>query len=303
MHVHRFPISFLCVMQLVSFAVTAASAFAAVHSSDGSASQRNILVTGAGGKTGRIVLKKLLERKAFDPIGLVRTESSKRSLIENGVPESKIIVADICDASTTEDCFSGVDAIIICTSATPAPTGEKVNERPVFGYPNGEPKEVDWLGQKNQIDAAKKYGVSHVVLCSSMGGTNPENMLNTLGRSEDDPAKGNILLWKRKAEKYLIESGLTYTIIHPGGLIDDAGSCREIVVGVDDEQVGTDSRVIPRTDVAELLVSSLEYDSYRNRSFDARTKPEGEGGITRDYDQLLKDLNNNCDYTLGSVAE
>lgn len=28
---------------------------------------------------------------------------------------------------------------------------------------------------------------------------------------------GNILMWKRKAEQYLIASGLTYTIIHPGG--------------------------------------------------------------------------------------
>lgn len=28
---------------------------------------------------------------------------------------------------------------------------------------------------------------------------------------------GNILLWKRKAEQYLMSSGLKYTIIHPGG--------------------------------------------------------------------------------------
>jgi hypothetical protein len=28
-------------------------------------------------------------------------------------------------------------------------------------------------------------------------------------------------VWKRKAEKFLIDSGLTYTIVHPGGLTDD----------------------------------------------------------------------------------
>lgn len=32
---------------------------------------------------------------------------------------------------------------------------------------------------------------------------------------------GNILVWKRKAEEYLIASGLNYTIIHPGGLGDE----------------------------------------------------------------------------------
>ena len=80
--------------------------------------------------------------------------------------------------------------------------------------------QVDWQGQKNQIDAAKTAGVKRVVLCSSMGGTQPENFLNTIGN-------GNILLWKRKSEMYLIDSGLEYTIVHPGGLQDKPGGKRK----------------------------------------------------------------------------
>ncbi len=71
--------------------------------------------------------------------------------------------------------------------------------------------QVDWLGQKAQIDAAKATGVRQVVLIGSMGGTDAGHFLNTMGDN------GNILQWKRKAEQYLIASGLTYTIIHPGG--------------------------------------------------------------------------------------
>jgi uncharacterized protein YbjT (DUF2867 family) len=71
-------------------------------------------------------------------------------------------------------------------------------------------QQVDWVGQKLQIDEAKRAGVRHVVIISSMGGTDPENALNKLG-------DGNILQWKRRAEQYLLASGLTYTIIHPGG--------------------------------------------------------------------------------------
>lgn len=53
-----------------------------------------------------------------------------------------------------------------------------------------------------------------MVLISSMGGTDTANPLNRLGG-------GNILVWKRKAEEYLIRhGGCDYTIIHPGGLID-----------------------------------------------------------------------------------
>ncbi len=70
--------------------------------------------------------------------------------------------------------------------------------------------QVDWLGQKAQIDAAKAAGIKRVVLVSSMGGTEVDSNLNRLGN-------GNILQWKRKAEQYLIASGLEYTIIHPGG--------------------------------------------------------------------------------------
>ena len=44
----------------------------------------------------------------------------------------------------------------------------------------------------------------------TQGGTDPNHMLNKI-------AGGNILQWKRRAEQYLMHSGLTYTIIHPGG--------------------------------------------------------------------------------------
>ena len=264
---------------------------------------RKVLVTGAGGKTGRLVMKKLLARPAFAPVGVVRTVESKEGLVKEGVPESQITVADICDTESIQKACQGMDAIIICSSATPAPTGEMTPEgRPKLGFPNGQPEQVDWIGQKNQIDAAKEHGVSHVVVCSSMGGTNPENPLNNFGRDETGKG-GNILLWKRKAEKYLIDSGITYTIIHPGGLVDEDGGKREIVVGVDDKQLGTENRNIPRADVAELLIASLEHESYKNRSFDARTKPEGEGTVTTDFEQLLTEMTENCDYSLGVIPE
>jgi hypothetical protein len=74
---------------------------------------------------------------------------------------------------------------------------------------------VDWVGQKAQIDAAKMAGANQVVIVSSMGGTDKNNRLNSLGN-------GNILVYKRKAEEYLIAQDIpSYTILHPGGLIDE----------------------------------------------------------------------------------
>ena len=38
-----------------------------------------------------------------------------------------------------------------------------------------------------------------------MGGTDPNNFLNKVGKNPDGSGNGDILLWKRKAEKYLID--------------------------------------------------------------------------------------------------
>ncbi len=41
--------------------------------------------------------------------------------------------------------------------------------------------QVDWLGQKAQVDAARSAGIKKVVVVSSMGGTDKDNNLNKLG--------------------------------------------------------------------------------------------------------------------------
>jgi NAD(P)-dependent dehydrogenase (short-subunit alcohol dehydrogenase family) len=216
---------------------------------------KRVLVTGAGGQTGSAVIKKLALRASYSVRGLVRTEESKASLITQGLSGEVVMVGSCTDSSLMSSALEGCDALIICTSAKPVVVGKTEEGRPMMDFPNGQPEEVDWLGQKSQIDAAIACGVKHVVVCSSMGGTNPANMLNSIGRSTaiDGSVKGgNILLWKRKAEMYLMKSGLTYTIVHPGGLLNEPGGRREIIVGVDDAQIGTSNRSIPREDVAEV---------------------------------------------------
>jgi len=281
---------------------------AALLASAGAAPLR-VAVTGAGGQTGQLAFRKMLARpEAFAPLGIVRTEQSKTALVEDGVPAECVVVADVTDPAAIADAMADCAALIIATSAKPAPTGatDEATGRPVFGFPNGQPEQVDWLGQKAQIDAAAACGPdTHVVICSSMGGTDPSNMLNGLGRTALDDGKtegGNILLWKRKAEKYLIDSGLPYTIVHPGGLLNEAGGKREIVIGVDDER-DEGERSIPRDDVAEVLVQALLVPAYRGRSFDIRSKLEGEGEVTADFAALLEKLGGrNCDYSLGEIA-
>ena len=147
------------------------------------------------------------------------------------------------------------------------------------------------------MDAAKAAGVKHFVFVSSMGGTQPENFLNGIGR-RDDGSGGDILLWKRKAERYLVASGLDYTIIHPGGLVNEPPQQRELLVGVDDKLLqDTSRRQVPRADVARLCCAALLEPAARNKSLDLASKPAGEGTPTKHVRSVFEQLGvRSCDY-------
>ncbi|CAL1379036.1 unnamed protein product [Linum trigynum] len=243
-----------------------------------------VLVTGAGGRTGSIVYKKLKERSdQFTAKGLVRTPESKDKI---GGAED-VYVGDIRDADSIAPAIQGIDALIILTSAVPKMKpgfDPSKGERPEFYFEEGcFPEQVDWIGQKNQIDAAKAARVKQVVLVGSMGGTNLNHPLNSLGN-------GNILVWKRKAERYLADSGLPYTIIRAGGLQDKEGGIRELLVGKDDELLQTETRTIARPDVAEVCIQAVQYEESKFKAFDLASKPEGTGTPTTDFKALFSQI-------------
>jgi len=222
--------------------------------------RKKVLVTGAGGRTGRIVFEKLAKMEGIDAAGLVRSDQKAAELREaSGVTDSEVYVGDISDESSLQSAFDGADAVVILTSAVPimkTPPPEP-GQRPEFGFgPGGMPEQVDWEGQRRQIDIAKAGGtVKHIVLVGSRGGTDAKHMLNTIG-------DGNILIWKRKSEQYLVDSGVPFTIIRAGGLLDAPGGERELLVARDDEKVmgpgDKEYRAVPRADVAEMCVRAIE---------------------------------------------
>ncbi|GLT38932.1 hypothetical protein SLA2020_131470 [Shorea laevis] len=243
-----------------------------------------ILVTGAGGRTGQIAYRKLKERSdQFVVRGLVRTEESKEKI---GAADD-VFVGDIRDSGSIFPVIQGIDALIILTSAVPKMKpgfDPSKGGRPEFYFEEGAyPEQVDWIGQKNQIDAAKAAGVKQIVLVGSMGGTNPNHPLNSLGN-------GNILIWKRKAEEYLADSGIPYTIIRAGGLLDTEGGIRELLVGKDDELLQSQTKTIPRADVAEVCIQALQYDEAKFKAFDLASKPEGTGTPTKDFKALFSQI-------------
>ena len=247
---------------------------------------KKVLVTGATGRTGSLVLRQLRSLPdEFQAIGLGRSPDKVKELFGS---TADFIIGDIKDPACLLSALAGCDALVILTSAIPKMVAPPApGERPQFEYdPEGMPEIVDYQGQKNQIDAAQQAGVEHIILVGSMGGTNENHPLNKMGN-------GNILIWKRKAEQYLIDSGSDYTIVRAGGLINATGGERELLVGKDDtlQKYPPDGipTSIPRADVARVVVQALTEPNARNKAFDVISKPEDapDAQVTTDFASLF----------------
>ncbi len=116
------------------------------------------------------------------------------------------------------------------------------------------------MGNKNLIDAAVKAGVQKFILVSSIGSGNsavalPPQAMQTLAP---------VLVEKEKAEQHLIDSGLTYTIIRPGGLKSEPATGNGVLIE-DYKIAGT----IHRADVAQLVCGCLFSERANNKVFSA----------------------------------
>ncbi|AVH72072.1 SDR family oxidoreductase [Nostoc sp. 'Lobaria pulmonaria (5183) cyanobiont'] len=127
----------------------------------------------------------------------------------------------------------------------------------------GLPSDVerpDYPGNRNLIDAAVKAGVQKFILVSSIGTGNSvvaasPQVLQVLGK---------VLAEKDKAEQHLIASGLTYTIIRPGGLKSESATGNGVLTE-DPQIIGS----INRADVAQLVVRCLNSQHANNKILSA----------------------------------
>lgn len=118
----------------------------------------------------------------------------------------------------------------------------------------------DYMGNKNLIDAAVAAGVQRFILVTSIGSGNSASALPAATLA----ALSEVLVEKAQAEQHLIASGLTYTIIRPGGLKAELPTGNGLLT--EDPSV---AGLINRADVAQLVCRCLASDRAHNRIFSA----------------------------------
>jgi len=223
----------------------AAAALVAGCTSNLASGPKKVLVAGATGQTGQLVVNELLAN-GYQVRALVRDTAKARKVLGDQV---ELVQGDIKDPATLAAAFAGTDAVISAVGAR----GAKGPDRP---------EAIDYQGVKNLVDAAVAARSQQFVLVSSRSVTREDNPLNKLF--------GNVLIWKLKGEDALRASGVPYTVVRPGGLTNGPGGDKDIVF----EQGDTVSAqtTITRADVARICVQALKFPEARNRTFETSAR-------------------------------
>lgn len=188
-----------------------------------------VLVAGASRGVGLAVVQQL-RAQGLEVVGLLRSAAAQAELAALGV---EVVMADVLDAPATEQAVaqSHVDAVIST----------------VGGVSEGGDRS-DYVGNRNLIDAAVKAGVKRFILVSSIGSGDSVGALSAQVLAALKPA----LMEKEKAEAHLVQSGLSYTVVRPGGLKSEPATGNAVLTK--DVRV---SGMVHRADVAALVCRCL----------------------------------------------
>lgn len=229
----------LALIGLASFTVTIAPALASK-----SAPPKPLLVlAGASGKTGREIL--LLAGKSGWRVRALSSDP-ERAKAELGKLFSygEWLQIDLSDKEAVQRAVSGAEHVVSAIGA------HSFKGRDI-------PESIDFKANVNLIDAAKEARVRHFVLISS----------STAGVHRDQTqstALMNVRFWKTRAEEHLRASGLTYTVIGPGGLTLAPARRQGLRILPREKYESTD---VSRADVARVAIDALRNPQSANKSF------------------------------------
>lgn len=195
--------------------------------------KENVLVAGANGTTGKLIVELLNKSEHYTPIAMVRKQDQKDSFEKQSI---KTVLADLEQEVEIKNAVQNIKKVIFAAGSK----GENV-----IG--------VDQEGAKNLIKAAKDSGVNKFIMLSTMGADNP--LVN-----ED---LKDYLKAKQNADNYLQESGIEFSIVRPGSLTDDESTGK-----IDLKKKLDKKGNITRADVAKTLVEVLASNVKQNQIFE-----------------------------------
>lgn len=192
----------------------------------------NVLVIGAHGKIGKMVVQKMKASDSFLPTAFIRKKEQKVYFDEIGVP---VKVANLeSDIGEILEAVRGFDAIVFS-----AGSGGKT------GF--DKTLEIDLDGAVKSMIAAEQVGIKRYVMVSAY-------LADDRTKWEKSGIKPYYIA-KHFADKELRQSTLHYTIIRPVRLTDEKG-IGKVTVNTKTEAL---QKTVSREDVASTILEVLNH--------------------------------------------
>lgn len=197
-----------------------------------------VLVVGANGQIGRHLVSLLTNSNEHTVKAMVRNEEQVQDFQQLG---AETVIANIeGSVESLTDAVKGCDAVVF-TAGSGGHTGF---DKTLL---------VDLDGAAKMIEATEQAGINRFIMVSALQAHQRENW---------NEAIRPYYVAKHYADKLLIASGLSYTIIRPGGLLNEKGTGKVTIA--ENLQRGT----IPREDVAATIAACLGEENTFRKSFD-----------------------------------
>jgi uncharacterized protein YbjT (DUF2867 family) len=214
-----------------------------------------VLVVGASGQTGKEIVKELVTKNI--PVrALVRNLDKAKEVLPQ---DTELVVGDVLKLDTLTTAMTDCNRLICATGATPS-----------FDFT--QPYQVDYQGTKNLVNIAQNNNIEHFVIVSSLCASKFFHPLNLFWL---------VLWWKKQAEKYIQQSGLTYTIVRPGGLKSEDNTDKIVMSSADTLFEGS----IPRQKVAQVCVEALSQPAAKNKIVEIVSKPDA---LAKTWEELFQ---------------
>lgn len=197
---------------------------------------KSVLVIGASGQIGKMVVQKLLDQN-YRVRALVR-DANKLGGMNH--PNLDIFEKDL--ESDFFQAFQGMDSVVF-TAGSGGNTGA---DKTLL---------IDLWAARNAVEYAVRANLSHFIMVSTIGADDPDAI-----NSELKP----YLVAKHMADEHLMSAAIRHTIIRPGTLKDSPATGQVTSKRPDSR----DAMQITREDVADMVVLVSDNDDTTNRVFE-----------------------------------
>lgn len=228
----------------------------------------NTLLIGANGQIGRHVVDKLKDHETIKLVAGVRKEDQYKDLEGRGITPAMVDLLKDSQHMVNVMKEHNIDRVVF-SAGSGGKTGPDMTMM------------IDLDGAVKAIEAAKEAGVDQFIMVSAAHSGSRDFWSNGLQETETG---NHYYAAKFYADLYLERSGLTYTILRPGVLLNEEGTGKvKIETAFPLDQAG--DLQVPRPDVADIIIESLGNDKVKNQTFEITT---GDTTIKEALDNISK---------------